>query len=298
MTEERKRSRRETADAPRGIGGMPPFPRHGPVTSLRVLGVDFDVSLDAHRSEFRLGRDEPPAVDVQLPFPSVSRSHALLTRCEHGLEVTDLKSKHGSGIAVASTSSYDGDYYLEARFFVRPGDRIRFGNVRLLALDAATTLLLPKLTTFCGPRDDVNRALTAALWNHMIVLCASKGDDVLDLARLLHAQSIRKDFPFTRVDSVPESDTAVDELCTRAGCGTVFLDLTRQFSVPARFVQHLLSDYYHLQTIVAASSASEVFERLGDMWEFPRRHSFEVCSLGFPQVARLAWSPASFSPTT
>ena len=95
MTEPPRRRRRETEESPRGIGGLPPFPPHGPITALRVLGRGFEVALDANHHELRIGREGPPAADVQLPSLSISRVHARLTREFNALEVTDLGSKTG-----------------------------------------------------------------------------------------------------------------------------------------------------------------------------------------------------------
>jgi hypothetical protein len=51
MGEQRRRQPRETAEAPVGIGGLPPYPPRGPVTALRVLGHGFEIPVEAKRAD-------------------------------------------------------------------------------------------------------------------------------------------------------------------------------------------------------------------------------------------------------
>jgi hypothetical protein len=154
-----------------------------------------------------------------------------------------------------------------------------------LALDDATHRLAEPLTAYCGPgsQDEVDRALAAVIWNHMMILCASRGEEVVDLARALHEESIRNSHPFTRIGNLPRSEAAIEELCTQAGCGTIFLDLTRRFSMPVAFAQNLLGTHFHLWTIVVAKRTEEVFRRFGRTW-YQRPLEFGWCSLGFPRL--------------
>ncbi len=46
-----RRERRETAEAPRGIGGFSPHPARGPITALRVLGHGYEIPVDAARAK-------------------------------------------------------------------------------------------------------------------------------------------------------------------------------------------------------------------------------------------------------
>jgi hypothetical protein len=51
MGEQRRRQPRETAEAPVGIGGLPPYPPRGPITALRVLGRGFEIPVEAKRAD-------------------------------------------------------------------------------------------------------------------------------------------------------------------------------------------------------------------------------------------------------
>lgn len=302
MTQPPRRQRRETAEVPRGIGGLPPFPSHGPVTALRVLAHGFELTLDAHRSELRVGRDGPPMADVRLPFLSISNVHALLTRRSNALEITDLGSKNGISYP-APFLSQATQAYVRCKhgepLLVHAGDRFALGSVELLALDEQTHRLVKPLTAYCGAgaHKDVDRALESILRSDMMILHGSRSDDVRELARTLHAHSIRQGFPFTAVSTVPESGAAIEELCTRAGCGTVFLDLTQPFQIPLGFARNLFMDHFHLWTIAVmrAETDSQCF---GEAWNEPKRRGFGVCVLRFPPTG-WHWSmgDANFTQT-
>jgi hypothetical protein len=130
----------------------------------------------------------------------------------------------------------------------------------------------------------------------MIVLHGTRGDEALGLARTLHDHSIRKDYPFTKVDAVPEPEAAIAELCTQAGCGTIFLDLTRPFSIPLQFARNLLSSHFHLWTIAVAPTPDDIFKHFGGAFSEPTRAGFDLCTLGFPRRGwHLNMGPPSFS---
>jgi len=263
---------------------LPPFPSHGPIAALRVLGRGFEISLDSNRTELRLGRDGPPLADVQLPLPSISRVHALLTRRSDALEVTDLGSKNGIAYPSPFLSHAQQAYVRCERLLVHVGDRFALGNVPLLALDEQTHQLVQPITAYCGAgaHDDVDGALESILRSHMIILHGSRSDVVLELARTLHAHSIRKGFPFTPINAVPESEAAIEELCTQAGCGTIFLDLTRPFELPLVFARNLFLDHFHLWTIVVTPVAVDAIRCFGEAWYEPKRQGFSICELRSP----------------
>jgi hypothetical protein len=219
MPEPPSRQRRETAEAPVGIGGLSPHPARGPITALRVLGRGFEIAVDPGRAE-------------RLPGTV--------------------------------------------------GDRLTVKGKVVLALDEPTHQLIQPLTAYCGigAHDDVDSALAAILWKRPIILHGSRREDVLKLARTIHEHSIRKGFPFTLVNTVPTSDTAIEALCTEAGCGTIFLDLTTPFELPRPFVRHLFSDHFHLWTIAVAQATADVRRCFGAGMDL-----FPFCTLGFHRVA-------------
>ena len=167
---------------------------------------------------------------------------------------------------------------------VVPGDRFTFRGMMVLALDEPTRQLVQPLTAFCGigVPVDVDSALAAILWRRPLILHGSRSEGVIELARTIHEHSNRKDFPFTQVNIVPTSDAAIEALCTKAGCGTIFLDLTTPVELPQTFLRHLFSDHYHLWTIAVASAADDVdrcFRAGMDLFAF--------CTIGF---RRTSWA--------
>jgi hypothetical protein len=215
MTQPPRRQRRETAEAPCGIGGLSPHPARGPVTALRVLGRGFEITVDANGAE---------------------------------------------------------------RFRGNVGDRFMVKGMTVLALDEPTHQLVQPLTVYCGigAHKDVDSALAAILWKRPIILYGSSSKDVLELARAIHEHSIRRGFPFLQVNTVPTNDAAIEALCTDAGCGTIFLDLTKRVELPRTFVRNLFSDHFHLWTIAVAPAAEDACRCFGAGTDF-----IPFCTLGF-----------------
>jgi hypothetical protein len=161
------------------------------------------------------------------------------------------------------------------------GDHLTVNGVPVLALDEPTYQLVQPLTIYCGigAHKDIDCALAAILWRHPLILHGSRAEDVLELARTIHEHSIQKEFPFTQVDTVPTSDTEIEALCTKAGCGTIFLDLTKPFDLPQTFIRHLFSRYYHLWTVVVAADAEAAQRCFG-----PGMELFPFYSIGFTRT--------------
>jgi len=156
----------------------------------------------------------------------------------------------------------------------------------VLALDEPTYQLVQPLTVYCGidAHNDVDSALAAILWRRPIILHGSRSEDVLELARAIHEHSIRKGFPFLRVNTVPTNDAAIEALCTEAGCGTLFLDLTKPVELARTFVRNLFSDHFHLWAIAVAACAEDACRCFG-----PRTDFIPFCTLGF---RRTSWHTA------
>jgi hypothetical protein len=254
---------------------------HGPITALRALGHDSTITLDADRPELRIGRAGPPMTDIQLALPSISGLHAQLTRTGNALVVKDLGSKNGIAGARMWLSPGSQDYARCESLLVNAGDRFALGSVGLLALDEQTHLLVQPLTAYCGSgaHAHVDHALESILRGYTIVLCDSPEHDAVELARVLHAHTIRKGYPFTNINAVPESESAIEALCTQAGCGTILLDLRTPFAIPPLFTRHLFSAHFHLWTIVLARTLEDVSTCLAESWFGLGR----CCYLGFPR---------------
>ena len=214
-----RRQRRETAEAPVGIGGLSPHPARGPITALRVYGRGAEIAVDANRAE-RLGRS--------------------------------------------------------------PGERLTVRGELALALDEPTRQLVEPLTAYCGlgALGDVDAALEAVLWRRPIILHGARADDVVELARTIHEHSIRKGFPFIQVTSVPVTDAAIEALCAQAGCGTIFLDLTKPVELSETFLRRLFSDHFHLWTLAVACTVEDARRCFGPGMEFA-----PLCMVGFRRTS-------------
>jgi len=163
------------------------------------------------------------------------------------------------------------------------GDMFTVEDLTVLALDEQTRQLIPPLTAYCGigAHDDVDAALLAVVWKRPIVLHGSGCEDVVEIARTIHEHSIRKGFPLTQVTTVPTSDAEIEALCTKAGCGTILLDLSNPVELPRTFIRHLFSDHYHLWTIMVTPVAENVRQCFGPGMDLVR-----LCELGF---SRTVW---------
>jgi len=164
------------------------------------------------------------------------------------------------------------------------GERLTVRGEPALALDEPTRQLVEPLTAYCGlgALGDVDAALEAVLWRRPIILHGERAEDVIELARTIHEHSIRKDFPFTEVSSVPTTDAAIEALCTQAGCGTIFLDLTQPIELSEPFLRRLFSDHFHLWTLAVASSVEDARRAFGPGMTF-----YPLCMLGFRRTSWL-----------
>jgi hypothetical protein len=125
--------------------------------------------------------------------------------------------------------------------------------------------LIAPLVAYCGAdgHDYVDHALECILGGRMLGIYGGPDDDAVDLAHTLHAHSVRRQFPCTVLDAIPDSESEMNELCTRAGCGTVILDQRRPFSIPPPFLTRLASEQYHLWAIVIARDRRDLSAGLG-----------------------------------
>ena len=273
--------RRGSRATPAVLGDASPHPRPGPVTALRVLGQGFAVALP-DRVEFTIGRARPPTADVHLPLPSISRVHAFATQTPNGLLLSDLGSRNG----LASADPWDrGAYRRCGRTVVHVGGRFALGDVELLALDAATEQLTAPFMAYCGDEcEDVDRALEGAARGHTMLLDGARDADLSALARVMHDHSVRRDFPFTVVETVPSSPEGVERLCAAAGSGTIYLDLRGRQSVPEQLARYLFAPDCHLRAVLVAQSPQEVIERFGAAFQ-DRPRTRQVCAVGFRRGA-------------
>src|SRR4029079_5409252 len=98
--------------------------------------------------------------------------------------------------------------------FNPPGESIVGKDNLVLGLDEPTYQLIRPLTDYCGIGSHrvIDCALAAILWRHPLILNCSCSEEVIDLARTIHAHTNRKEFPFTLVNVVPTSDAQIEAL--------------------------------------------------------------------------------------
>lgn len=97
--------------------------RGNPPTGYLVIesGTHADQSFALNRRRVRIGALD--SNDIVLNFASVSRHHATLSFGLRSLQLEDLKSKNGTFI---------NDRRIHSQGSIRPGDRIRLGEVELI----------------------------------------------------------------------------------------------------------------------------------------------------------------------
>jgi hypothetical protein len=160
----------------------------------------------------------------------------------------------------------------------RAGEILTVKGMRVLPLDELTHQLVQPLTEYCGvgAHDEVDNALAAILWKRPLILHDARTEDAIKLARSIHEHSIRKDFPFTHVTTIPRSDDAIEALFTEAGCGTIFLDLMQLPELPRTFTHHLFSEHFHLWSIAVVPTAKDAGRCFG-----PGMELLPICPLAY-----------------
>jgi len=266
------RKRRETAEMLLGVGGAAPFPEKGAAVALRVLGRGTELALDFSRAqELCIGRD-PTAADLCLNDPSISRSHALVSPLPgSALLVKDCGSVNG---VFQRFHARGRDFFRTDELITHVGHEFLLGSVWLMPLDHEHRQLASELAPFFR-RDGaaaIDTALAAASWFDVLVLKTNDTEAARSFARILHERTARRRYDFTEPSRYPDSDAAIDEVCTKAGCGTVFVDLTRDAHVPPRFARNLFDRHYHLWPVIASPTGS--LAALGDaVWNrLPAQH--------------------------
>jgi hypothetical protein len=233
------------------------------------------VMLDPLRDEFVIGRARPPRTDVRLLAPSVSREHALLRRIPTGIEVIDRASTNG--IRLPRIGALRAE-----RLTVGVGDRFCLGEAELLALDDMTYGLMPSLRRHLPGQthDGIDHAFEAVIHGYVMAIYSEDADNYLEFARALHANSIRREYPFVHLTQAPE---AGEELCLASRGGTVFLDMSRPFHVPHNVAQSLFLGALDLWTIIMTSLPAEgLLLHLGSALGEPKPAGFRLRMFGFP----------------
>ncbi len=276
-----------SAQGPRGTNALTGSSRYraaapARITHLRVRGSGRHVELPAVAS-YTLGRapaprdPKAPRADVLLPSPrkGMSLVHAHLEWRQDLLWCKDAGSTNGT----------HADHEVRHDWFtVKSGMRLDLGETSVIAMDWRLAELVEPLAWCLGlaAHDRIDRALTLLQKEGPLLLVGPRDGDQEWLARRIHAASPRREQPFVAFTSRLGKDAAAE--VTRAGFGTVFVDLARVGKVTARFAGALFAgDGTQLarRPIVAApdhDTSHRAFSQLG------QGHAVELPSLALRQA--------------
>lgn len=235
------------------------LPPPAPATVLRRVGTD-DAPIDLTRlgDNTIIGRvprktDPPSTADLRLPSTKVSLVHAELYRKGRTWRVRDMGSSNGT---------YDAAGEFHKEMLLIPGRIVRFADVRMLPLNPAQCELRERLRWSMGfdRHDSVDEAINEIAHERPVALVGPTGSEQEDVARAIHAASVRSKLPFF---VVPDRPTSRAQLVAHRG-GTIFVDLTAiaKKHITASFVRALLGagsePPLYLRPIIAARQERDV----------------------------------------
>lgn len=291
MTDRPRRARRQTAECPKGVGGVSPFPLPGCITALRVLHTGREIELDRDTREFAIGADGRLFHDRSLLR---SMPYAVITRHRDDIVVESRGLSLGKQWSLESLPS-KAEYQTADRLIGYVGHAFSIGAFEVLPLDDELRRVSRLVGLYCK-RDAhaaVSDALFAVRYHHVLGLQTGLGFAVVDLARQLHAETARRDYKFARLDCGRSfgPPSAIDDWCNSIGCGTVFVDLAVHACrmLPKRMIQNLLSHHYHLWPIIAMPTPAVLYKWLarGDLDYDARRRLGGRCIVEVAPPLRL-----------
>jgi hypothetical protein len=225
------------------------------VTALRVMGHGVELPFPRPGDhKFTIGSAAPPAVDLPLHAPTVSRLHATVL-------------VEGNKIRVLDASSTNGIYLHDRRereFQATAGQIFRIADLPIIALDDALRSLRPVLAAGLGFSADaaVDQALAAAAEGGPLLMLGRGGCDQARIAKAIHAASARRRMPFAELG---ELDGRVAEKAALIGAsrGTAYIDLRTTRRLTAFIVSELFGTTYHVRPIFASPDRNRVDQELG-----------------------------------
>lgn len=235
------RKRHDTPVGQAGPGHGLQLPIWDPPSVLRRLGEGVHVRLPTELPELRVGNGSLD-VDVRIDHPSIAPLHATIERLDEVLRVRDA----GTG------SSFEFDprnerFAPRADIVVNVGEAFALGHVRLMPLDERLANLVPVLERALGDRSyvRVDAALTAIV-NARPLCLELPASSTPDLLSAIHANSPRREYPFTLVTQLPGSPETIDAVCTAGACGMIVIDLRGGGQPTGDLLYTLGSRHYHL----------------------------------------------------
>jgi FHA domain-containing protein len=226
------------------------------VKALQIVGTGLpEIGLPSGKRWLNLGSDDHPDIhlrvssriaqgDMRVP-EKVSRFHLQIQRKGSHLWIIDKNSMNGTFIQ--DRRELDG--------YIAAGERLRVGDVTLLAMDDQMLLLRPILRWVLGfdAHAYVDEMLEVITTGGPLLLIGPAACEQRYLAEQIHSMSARRTFGFSPILSpVPERDQVGDLVA--ASHGTAYLDLAEHHRLPAWFVAHLFGDSLRVRPIIASPS--------------------------------------------
>lgn len=248
---------RETSEepiaVPTPIDATPSVVPVGPIASLVVVGENVELHLPAAQARFTIGAAGPPAVDLTLQSPYLSRVHAVLERKGNKLRVVDQRSTNGT----FRRGQRDPDFDIAA------GEVFELSrHVKLLALDPSMAVLRRKLLWVVGLKDRAaaDDAIENIATNAPILLVGPPECEQVPIAVEVHRRSGYSDRGLVVAERV-EDEEAREAVLRRGEGSTVYLDLAPLAAPLAPpFVARLFAS---TRLILSAPSEARAFALLG-----------------------------------
>ena len=241
-----------------GVGG-PALPPADAVRALRVVGKNIELRLAGDKSIHVLGSAPATEIDLSLRVAGIdepdriSRVHAIVTRVDNWIRITDHNSTNGT--------FYQGRR--EATIHLTAGGRFEVDVVPLIALDDHLLGVRDTLHRFLGFTDirAVDLASEAIGNGDPLVIVGDRDNDLDELAKAVHKASGRRERPFVTVSL----DAPLDEQkpkVARARRGSVFVDVSTG-TLTKQLVDYLFSRDYGVRPIFAAADLDTMHRSLG-----------------------------------
>lgn len=234
-----------------------------PVTALRAWSAtvgnnEHELPLD--RLSFECGAHS--SCHVVINDPQVSQRHAHLERRGWRLKVTDLQSKNGTFLHGSSEGKR------EPVFDVGPGQIFGLArSVTVLPMNEEMRASRRRFVEVVGsgqPQATPDDLLIDAMGSGNMVIVGEAGCGHEQLARAVHAVSIRRTLEPVELDEIPADQMKLLELVTRAMRSTLIIKCRSQ---PARanraFLELITSAQYQIRVIAIASTVASANKALG-----------------------------------
>lgn len=233
-----------------------------PVTALRAWSASIgnnEHPLALDQLSFECGAH--PSCHVSINDPHVSQRHAHLERRGWRLKVTDLQSKNGTFLHGSS------DGKREPVFDVGPGQIFGLArSVTVLPMNEEMRASRRRFVEILGidqPQLTPDALLIEAMGSGNIAVVGEAGCGHEQLARAIHAVSIRRTLKPIEIDEVPADQMKLLELVTRAMRSTLIIKCRSQPRANRASLELITSAQYQIRVIAIAPTIESATKALG-----------------------------------